>query len=297
MRALALASVMAISSTAMAQNFLVVPDSSNDIINTFDPFDGSLIQTDFINIGILDDGGSSTPKDAIQVNNEIWVSDQIRDKVYRFSLGGALIGDITGGMDNIRGMEFADGTVYVSNSGTNNGAPGDAIITFDAAGNPTGNFAGVGDPFDILDVGNGILIDDIAGEDINFFNYDGSFVSNYVDSDGINGIDFPQQMALASNGNVLAAGFSSPSGIYEYDADGNQVNYYDLPGLRGIFELGNGLYLFTNSDGVHTFDPATGAVVTKYDGGSSQYINLIVPAPAGAGVLALAGIAAFRRRR
>lgn len=297
MRALTLAAMMAIGSTAMAQEFLVIPDSSNDIINVFDPFDGSLIQTNFIDIGSLDGGGTSTPKDAIQVNNEIWVSDQVRDKVYRFGLGGALIGDITGGMDNIRGMAFANGTVYVSNAGTNNGAPGDAIVTFAPDGTPTGNFAGVGDPFDVLDTGNGIYVDDIDNDEINLFGYDGSFISNYVTSDGIDGIDFPQQMAFASNGNVLVAGFSSPSGIYEYDADGNQVNYHDLGGIRGVYELGNGLLMFTDSGGVHTLDPNTGAVVDIYTDGSSQYINLIVPSPAGAGVLALASIAAFRRRR
>ena len=296
MRGLTVALALGIGSNALAQEFLVIPDSSNDIINTFDPFDGSLIQTNFINIGVLDKSGS-TPKDAIQVGNEIWVSDQLRDTVYRFNLGGGLIDSIFGGLDNIRGMEFANGTVYVSNSGTNNGAPGDAVVTFGTDGANTGFFTTGGDPFDILDRGDSIFINDIGGENIDIFDYDGNFMSNYVDSDGVAGIDFPQQMAHNAAGNVLVAGFSTPSGIYEYDADGNTVNYYELGGLRGVYELGNGLILFTDSDGVHTFDPATGAVADIYTEGSSQYINLIVPAPAGAGLLGLASIAAFRRRR
>jgi hypothetical protein len=281
---------------AMGQSYLMIPDSGTDVINLFDPFDGSLVQEGFIDIGILDKTGS-TPKDAIQVGSEIWVSDQIRDTVYRFDLGGGFLSAITGGMDNIRGMAYANGTIYVSNAGTNNGAPGDAIVTFLPDGTPTGFFAGVGDPFDVLDGGDRIYIDDIDGDTISSFNYDGSFIETIVDSDGVAGIDFPQQMNLNGAGNILVAGFSSPSGLYEYSPDGIQIGYDDIGALRGVYELGNGNILFTDGGGVSIFDPDTGGIELVLDG-SGQYINLVtIPSPAGAGLLAFAGLACARRRR
>jgi hypothetical protein len=294
-RAALLTALLGMAGPALGQSYLMVPDSSSDVVNLFDPFDGSLVQTGFIDVGILDIT-SSTPKDAIQVGSEIWVSDQLRDTVYRFDLTGAHSSSIVGGMDNIRGMAYADGTVYVSNSGSNNGAPGEAIVTYLADGTSTGFFS-VTDPFDVLDVGDGIFINDIDNDKIDRYMYDGTFVSNFVDSDGETAFDFPQQMNLNGAGNILVAGFSTPSGIYEYAPDGTLVNYYDVGGIRGVYELGNGNLMFTNSDGVNILDPNTGAVSLVYDG-SSQYINLVViPAPAGAGLIGLASLGLLRRRR
>ena len=293
--AVLIAAALGAGTTALGQSYLMVPDSTSDVINLFDPFDGSLVQAGFIDIGSLDNT-SSTPKDAIQVGSEIWVSDQLRDTVYRFDLDGALSSSIFGGMDNIRGMAYANGTVYVTNAGTNNDAPGDAIVTYLADGTPTGFFS-VPDPFDVLDTGDGLYIDDIDNDNIDLYSYAGAFVSNFVDSDGIDGIDFPQQMNFNSAGNVLAGGFSSPSGVYEYAPDGSLVNYYDLSGVRGVYELGNGNIMFTNGDGVNILDPNTGGVTTVLEG-SGQYINLlVVPAPAGAGLLGLASLGLLRRRR
>jgi hypothetical protein len=86
------------------------------------------------------------PTEAIQVNNEIWISDQNADSVFVFDFNGNWLDTISGGMDNIRGLALFGNTVYVSNAGTGNGAPGDAIITIDASTRAvTGNFV-VTDP-------------------------------------------------------------------------------------------------------------------------------------------------------
>src|SRR5690606_23964647 len=51
---------------------LLVPESTNDQVMAFDPFDGSLISMNYIDgSGIL-----GTRINAIQVGNEFWVSDQ-----------------------------------------------------------------------------------------------------------------------------------------------------------------------------------------------------------------------------
>lgn len=293
----ATAALVAAAGVANAQ-YLMVPDQSNDRVLLFSATDGSLVNADFITQGNGTDYEFGTPKEAIQVGNEIWVADQITDQIARFSLAGAHIATISGGLDNIRGLAYANGRVYVSNSGTNNGAPGAAVVMFDLNGNNLGFFA-AGDPFDVLDYNGELLVPDIDSDAIARYSYSGTYLGAFHDSDGVNGIDFPQQVAVRSTGTILAAGFSSPAGIYEYDSTGAQIAVWNPTGsYRGVAELLNGNILFTDSSGVYVMDPETGSFTAVITGFSAQYASpLVIPAPAAAGVLALAGLAGVRRRR
>ena len=276
-----------------AADFLMIPDSVGDRILLFDPIDGSLINDNFI------DGAGlfNTPINAIQVNDEIWVADQTADSIFRFTLTGELINSISDGLDNIRGMEFINGTIYVSNAGTNNNAPGDGevVIKFDTEGNNLG-FFDTGDPSDILFYNGELLITDInresdGGEDIDRYDLAGNFLGTFHESDGENGIDFPQQMTIRSNGNILVAGFTPPGGIYEYDVNGNQVNFFNASNgfadrLRAAYELGNGNIIWSGGDGVIVTDPRTGlstdiyTVNTQSFRPSARYIEpLSLPKP------------------
>jgi hypothetical protein len=275
--------------------FLVVPDSTNDILVTFNPFDGSLINSNFATIA----GG--TPKHALQVGNEIWVSNQINDNIDRFSLTGSFISSIGGAMDNIKGMAVVGNEVWVTNAGTNNGAPGDAIVKVDiATGSVSGFSATDGALFDVVNYQGQVLGSDFDNENLDFFDSSGSFVSVFHDSDGVSGIDFPQQLFVRDDGGILAAGFSPPSGVFAYDAAGNDpgiVAGLD-GGARGVYELGNGNIMWTNGGGVWVTDPNTGQTLNVYDGGGAQYIDFVaIPAPGTVGLLALAGLASRRRRR
>lgn len=291
--------VAAAAGLASAQ--IMIPDSTADQVMLFDSFDGSLLNSSFIDLTPV---GAGTPINALQVGNEIWVSDQIADSIFRYSLDGTThLGTISGGMDNIRGIEYVGNTVYVSNSGTANGAPGDAVITIDVPTvTITGSFlvgpGGTGDPFDVLSYNGNLLINDIAGENIELHGTGGAFLSTFHDSDGVSGIDFPEQMALSSVGTIFAAGFSDPDGIYEYDASGNQLNYWAVgSGARGVIELGNGNILFTDGSGVHVLDRNTGAITDSITGVSARFAEALIPAPGAMSVLGLAGLAAIRRRR
>ncbi|MEM1426181.1 MAG: hypothetical protein AAGF75_06475 [Cyanobacteria bacterium P01_H01_bin.130] len=240
-----------------AAELLMVPDSISDRIVLLDANDGSLVDGNFI------DGGDlfSTPFNAIQVENEIWVSDQVADSIFRYDLTGKFLGAIADGLDNVRGMEYVNGVVYVSNLGT---VPGtseqhEEVAMFDPQGNHLGCFR-VGRAFDILFFKGELLINDIrrhqdGGENIDRYDLEGNFLGVFHDADHLTGIDFPQQMARRANGNLLVAGFSDPGGIYEYDAEGNQINLYDIDDgfakrVRGVYELGNGNILWTSGDGV-----------------------------------------------
>lgn len=307
-RALTLAAIVGLaSSMASAQSRtlencdLMVPDSTNDRVMLFSSFDGSLINDNFID---MVPQGASTPINSVQVGQEIWVSDQVADSIFRYSLDGSThLGTISGGMDNIRGFEVVGNTAYVSNSGTGNGAPGDGVVTIDVPSATINGFfvtgdTGAGDPFDVLSYFGNLLINDISGEDIDVFSNGGAFQSVFVESDGVSGIDFPEQMTATSLGNILVGGFSSPAGIYEFDGSGTLLNYYDVgTAVRGVHELGNGNIMFTDGSGVHVLDPNTGLITTSIDGVSARFIECVIPAPSSAALLGLAGLAAFRRRR
>ncbi len=255
---------------ATAQNLLVV-DTTNDKLMLLSDFDGSLINPAYADLTL---GAANLPIEAITVGNEIWVSDQNADKLMRFSIDGTTyLGDVIGGMDNIRGLELVGNEVWVSNSGTNGGAPGDAVVRFSMAGVNLG-FYPVNDPFDVVNYMGDVLIANIAGDDIDRHDSAGAFLGTFHVSDGITGIDFPEQLAVRSNGNVLAAGFITPGGVYEYDPTGAQINYWAVgTSVRGVAELGNGHILVADGSTLKDLDPVTGTWVTTMTGINARYIT------------------------
>src|SRR5690606_20164317 len=99
---------------------------------------GEIDNPQVIDLTPLDPG---TPKGLAQVGTEVWITDQIDDMIYRFDMAGNYLSTISGNMDNIKGLALVNGTeVWVTNAGSGNGAPGDAIVRFDLNGNHLGNF-------------------------------------------------------------------------------------------------------------------------------------------------------------
>src|SRR5437870_13794377 len=88
---------------AAEAQFLMMPDSTNNRVVLFDPVNGSVVNPNYFTLA------SGTPVHAMQVGSEIWVSEQIGDRISRWSLTGTPLGAIgggtTGGLDNVRGME------------------------------------------------------------------------------------------------------------------------------------------------------------------------------------------------
>jgi hypothetical protein len=280
-RSLLICAAAALGSTASAQ-VLMIPDSSADKISLYSAVDGSLVNADFI----LDSGGVlydfSTPKDAIQVGNEIWVFDQLSDQIIRFDTSGAHVATIlpaTGMVDNMRGGCFANNTIYVSNDGSANGATADSVTMFDTAGTRLGAVSIAAQntsPFDVTEYNGELLVSEFTStNETSRYDYSVGYLGLFHASNGSSGIDSAEQISVASNGDVLIAGFSSPIGIYRYDSTGAQIAYYatGTSGCRGVYELQNGLILFTDGAGVKTYDPATAAIVTITAGSGFQYIN------------------------
>ena len=178
---------LGIAGSAGAQ-FLMMPDSTNNRLVLFDPFDGSVVNDNYFAL----QGGTTVH--AMQVGNEIWVSEQIGDRVSRWDVvTGAHLGDISGGLDNIRGMGLINGTVYVTNAGTQNNAPGAAVVMFDTNGNNLGFFSTVGlapSPFGILEHQGGMLVSSSsANDDIHRFDLAGNSLGTFHNSTDLNFVE------------------------------------------------------------------------------------------------------------
>ncbi len=257
--------------------YLMMPDSTNNRVVLFDPLDGSVINELYFALT----GG--TPVHAMQVGDEIWVSEQVGDRVSRWDLTGNSLGAVTGGMDNIRGMGLINGRVYVTNAGTANGAPGNAVVMFDMSGGSLGFFSTSGtapSPFGILGHQGGMLVSSSSGsDDIHRFDLNGASQGTFHNSGTLN---FVEQMAHAANGNVLAATFSSPAGIYELDpSTGAIISSFTGSGARGVHQLGNGNIMWTNSSGAWVYDVNSLQSTLVYSGGGRylDVLNLVPPGP------------------
>ncbi|WP_034257592.1 T9SS type A sorting domain-containing protein [Altibacter lentus] len=257
------------------------------VVVLLDPNDGSILDPSFIDLTPLDPG---TPKALLQVVDEIWITDQIRDRIDRFDIAGNYLSTIGGqvaggGLDNVRGMELVNGEVWVTNAGTNNGAPGNAIVRFDLDGNNLGFFATTGNDstFDIIDVGSGeVYISYIGSESkIERRDYTGNVLGNILNQ-GI--VNFIQQIEVnTTNNSVYAAVFSvtgpNSSGLYEFSiTDGSILNYWNEGNLRGVAILQNDNVLVSNAAGVRSLNPNTGTS-TVINSASSQYFGRISLTP------------------
>lgn len=295
---LALTIGLGLTSSASAQ-FLMVSGSTTaqgKKVALFDPYSGSLVNQDYIVIG-----GGGIPKHALQVGNEVWVSEQAAGIIHRYDLNGSFVGQITQAapgqpLNNLRGMRVVGNQVYVTNAGTLGGAPGHAIVRYDLNGNWLGTNA-LSHTFamSILPYGNELLISfDSGATDIQRYSLD----LNPLGAFHVGPVTWTQGLALKSNGNVLVAGFSSPSGIYEYTSAGAQVSYIAQTGSRAVWELGNGNLMWTNSSGVHVWDVVSGTNTTILSGFNAQFIDsLVIPAPGAVALLGMAGLSIRRRRR
>lgn len=270
--------------TIPQDSVLLIPNSTNDDVGMYDPFDGTFL-------GILipsDTAHLSTPINAIQgADGNIYVSDQIEDGVQVYDTTGAWLytycdryDSLNGlGLDNVRGIDFRNDTLFVTCGGTR-----DLVAMFDAPHNRLTDFINDGsDPFDImfLDDGRSLLCDmGGAPDNVRLYDIDGTFISTIITC------NFPEQVQFddLAPGAYLNAAFSSNE-VYDFDLDGTVYQTITFSGGRGAYRLGNGNILATNGSGVHEIDPGTGGIIETENTGQARFIELYVresgPAPTG----------------
>jgi sugar lactone lactonase YvrE len=243
------------------------------------------------------------------VGNEIWVSEQLGDRLSRWSLTGTSLGQVgggpTGGLDNVRGMGLVNNTVYVTNSGTGNTAPGNAVVMFSTSGTNLGFFPtpNAPSPFGVLSHQGGLLISSsAANDDIHRYSLTGTAQGTFHNSTSLN---FAEQMDFATNGDVLVAGFSSNNVVRLDPNTGALLSSFAASGARGVFQLDNGNILWTSGAGAFVFDVNTTQSTQVYTGGG-RYLDLLtiasVPEPTtfalvGGSLATAAGLTWSRRQR
>lgn len=286
----AVAALIACAGLANGQ-YIMMPDSTNNVVVLFDPFSGGVVNSNYFATA----GGTTVH--AMQVGNEIWISEQIGDRISRWSLTGDSLGAISGGLDNIRGMGLARDTVYVTNAGTGNGAPGAAVVMYNTSGGSLGSFGTATtapSPFGVLYHDGDLLISSSsANDDIHRYMLDGSSVGTFYNST----LSFFEQMDHDVNGNVLAAVFSSNVVALLDGTTGAQMSTFAAAGARGVYQLGNGNIMWTNSAGAWVYDVNSGTSSQVYAGGGRYLDYLVIPTPGGVALLGLGGMLAARRRR
>jgi|GEM_PF-2432746 len=264
-----------------AGGLILILESTNKRVMSFDPVTGNLINANFF----TDNVNLSTPIEILQTPDKQYflISDQIKDAIMKYDLNGNFIGQfapLPGGptLDNLRGMEIApNGHVLVTSGATAN----KVVHEFDAAGNYVGIFiaTGVGglqDPFDIYyrESQNDYLVACIGLDEVLRYDITGAPLGALTASS----MQFPEQIAGAANSNILVAGFSSPSGAYEFTSVGGAVGYYGIvTGLRGVYELPNNNLLVTNGTGVYEITRTNVNVGAKITGVSGRYISFVEP--------------------
>jgi hypothetical protein len=269
--------------SAALDGFLLIPDSTGDRVMAFNPNTGALVNANFIP---TDSTHLATPKAAIlkSTATTILVSDQVNDVVQEYLLNGTYVGVFApaGGvntaiLDNILGLTYRpNGNLLVTVTG---GANQDSVAEFNAAGTHVGNFIAIGaggldGPFDLVFRNADVLVSSINSDQILRYDRDtGAFLGVFA---AVN--NFPQQIALAANGNVLVANFGgTQEGILEYQADGTfvaRITVAGLSGYRGVYELPTGNLLVTTGTGVYEISRAGVLVEAKITGVSAQYIEL-----------------------
>lgn len=267
---------------------LLIPDSTNWRVMAFDAITGDLVDANFVP---SDPTNLTTPIEVILgPAGTLLLSDQVEDDVYEYDLNGTPLGLYAGNntaiLDNIRGIALrANGNLLVTVGG---GANTDSIAEFDTNGTSIGNFiatglGGLDSPFDIYGRTADWLAASIDSDQIHRYDLSGAFIANLTPVN-----TFPEQIAEASNGNVLVANFSpgTQEGVLEYTSTGTFVGRYDpapLTGYRGVYELPNGNFLTTTGTGVHEVSRAGTLVSTKISGVSGRFITFFAPASASLG--------------
>lgn len=308
MKTVATVAFLSLAAGVASGDFIMAIDSSADRVLLLDGFDGSVINNNFLDVGAAAAaaGVNSTPIEVIEVGDELWVSDQIADRIWRFDHGGAFLGDIggdglTGNLNNIRGMHRVGNTVFAA-LGNDSSLYNEGLVRINAStgaieGSSNGRDAADTSYFDVLQVGNELYVTNIDGgnDGIERYSLDGmTYLGNLVSSDGVDGVDFGQQIFERENGNLYVGGFSPPSGVFEYDADGNFIGIaagLDF-GPRAAIDLGNGEVLWSNGNFLRT----DGNIIIE--GSSFRFFtSTTIPAPSSAIMLGFGAFVGARRKR
>lgn len=264
------------------EDILLVPDWRAARIMAFSRLDGSLLNANFIT-SAQTRTSMTVPKEAIRVLDEIWVSDQIENRIMRFSLDGRVfLGDFTNralsGIENVRGFEATCGKVYVACGG---GVHAGKVAVLDLLTGQTVRATATGaQPFDVQLARSDLVVSDFVEGRLLRLNYDGSPGQTLA----MLGASFgPQQVVRFDGERFMVTSYSAtaPSQIQELDTAGNTVRTHTVPQtlLVAAYPLADGNVLISTRLAVHVLDTRTGQTTLVIDNVDAHYINSLAPKP------------------
>jgi len=237
---------------------LLIPESTNDVVGMYDPYDGT-----YLGVFITNPGSFSTPINAVQgPDGNIYVSDQVADAVFVFDTTGAYQYTYCSGYDNIRGIDFRDGHLFATST--------NYVYEFAGPDSFVRNFITSTGSFDIQFLPDGrSLVTYSTSNQIALHDTNGAFLSQVVAT------SFPEQVQSdpLPPGDYLCATFTTDS-ILDFDVNGSIYRTVPYNGGRGVYRLGNGNLLATSGSGVQELDSLTGAVLQTENTGSARFIEL-----------------------
>jgi hypothetical protein len=262
---------------------LLVPDSSNDRIMAFDPFDGALLDANFV------------PPDPARVGigvhailshdrSRILLSDETGHAIHAYDLGGAYRGTFVGGDPFVfaapRGLALhEDGRVLATVAANANA---NSVLGFDRSGFSADAFiakdsGGLAGPVAIHRRELDWLVSGAGSQAVHRYGLFGEPLTNLLS------LQAPQQIADSASGGLLIANAGGPlEGIVELDAEDRVIAVHratGVAGYRGVYELGNGNLLVSGPNGVHEISRGGALVDSKITGVSAQLIQFVPPGP------------------
>jgi hypothetical protein len=264
----------------------MICNSGSRYVMLFNKDTGAVVNDQWIDLFNTGQSSFGIIRDAIQVGDQIWVTDQSdAGNIYRFAASKTNPTYIdtlvvpTGG--NLRGMAYDGSTIYVTQNPTlPDGSRDPRVVMYNRAGTVLGSFTSpnLGSPFDALVSGDEVLVSDFNNDTVLRYQKDGTYIGVLV-AKTTGGMNAPSQIAFNNNGDLIAAGFSLPAGIYVYSSStGAQLNYWYAGGVAGIAQLGDGRYIGTDGISVKVYNPTTNFTSVIYGGSSSSSsrgINLV----------------------
>ncbi len=300
--------LVAVFSSVAHGQYLMTPDPTNSRVVIIDAFDGHVVNSALFHWTPDDVNGPRRPVEALQVGDEIWMGDATGSGVWRFDGKGAFLGSIGAGgeIDDVRGMELVGETLYVT-VGQNSSSYHEGIVTIDITtqqitGQLVTALENESNFWDIELYGNELLVSDSGGNDalienaIRRYALDGTYLGNFAESDGASDFDGLAQLASrASNGNLLGAGVSTPTGVYEWQPDGTPLGRSNIYGVWGVAELGNGDVIYSRANFGGSI--RTDSQVFLTDGQFHMFSETTIPAPGAALTLCGLTVLTSMRRR
>ena len=266
---------------------LLVPNSARDSISVC-AANGNLLNIFYVYP--IGDGTGPSPQPIQTIptaNGNFLIADEVLNHVAEYASDGTLVRVLAGpehGVANAYSLCVSGGTVYFTAPREATGEPAlvwQVPLNGSAPPSVFFDFSALGDPRGIIRVQtsdfNGFYVGDSDGDDIERITLSGQALTPFHNSDGVTGIDFPQQLLMLPDGTLLAAGFTAPSGIYHYDAQGNQISFLSTVSPRGVHVLPSGEYLYSAGDVLSAVDAESGVIRTVYQGPGTDSFRFITP--------------------